>query len=139
MTSPWTPQLTERLTELWSGALSASQIGTELGVTKSAVVGKAYRLELPARMSPILYGNKARVTPPRKKTLASATPPHMARLLATKFRPARACLWIEGERGVDFKLYADAPRCHEKVKPGSSYCPFHHDRCNIKLQPRRAA
>lgn len=42
-----------KLRELWNEGLSASKIGKRLGCTKNAVVGRAHRIELPDRGSPI--------------------------------------------------------------------------------------
>ncbi|MDP6389717.1 MAG: GcrA family cell cycle regulator [Alphaproteobacteria bacterium] len=50
----WTEARVERLRDLWNGGLSASQIAAELGdVTRNAVIGKAHRLGLSSRPSPI--------------------------------------------------------------------------------------
>ncbi len=49
----WPDEIIIRLRELWSEGHSTAEIGRRLGVTKNAVVGKAHRLELPARPSPI--------------------------------------------------------------------------------------
>lgn len=42
-----------RLQELWAEGHSANEIGRKMGRSKNAVVGKAHRLNLPARESPI--------------------------------------------------------------------------------------
>ena len=49
----WTDERLEKLRKLWDKGLSISQIGEELGVTRNAVAGKAHRLKLPKRQSPI--------------------------------------------------------------------------------------
>ena len=49
----WTEDQIDQLKELWGEGLSTSEIGRKLGVTKNAVVGKAHRLGLPPRPSPI--------------------------------------------------------------------------------------
>ncbi len=49
----WTEETIARLRELWEQGLSTAEIGRTLGFTKNAVVGKAHRLQLPARPSPI--------------------------------------------------------------------------------------
>ena len=49
----WTEERIQTLTALWEEGLSASEIGKALGVSKNAVVGKAHRLKLAARPSPI--------------------------------------------------------------------------------------
>lgn len=43
----------ERLRGLWDAGWSASRIGRHLGCTKNAVIGKAHRLKLKPRPSPI--------------------------------------------------------------------------------------
>jgi GcrA cell cycle regulator len=49
----WTDERIQELTDLWQQGFSASEIGKRLGVSKNAVVGKAHRLNLPSRPSPI--------------------------------------------------------------------------------------
>ncbi len=49
----WTDAVILSLRALWDEGLSTAEIGRRLGVTKNAVVGKAHRLVLPARPSPI--------------------------------------------------------------------------------------
>lgn len=60
---PWNEKRVARLTELWLDGVSAGQIGNDLGVSKNAVVGKAHRMRLPGRPSPILR-NVPRATAP---------------------------------------------------------------------------
>src|SRR5690242_21655410 len=49
----WAEETIVRLRALWDEGLSTAEIGRRLGVSKTAVVGKAHRLDLPARPSPI--------------------------------------------------------------------------------------
>ena len=49
----WADETIIRLRELWDEGHSTAEIGRRLGVSKNAVVGKAHRLDLPARPSPI--------------------------------------------------------------------------------------
>ena len=49
----WTEERLKTLKNLWDEGLSISQIGEKLGVTRNAVAGKAHRLGLPKRQSPI--------------------------------------------------------------------------------------
>jgi GcrA cell cycle regulator len=51
---PWTDEQIEQLKTRWEGDDSTAEIARELGMSKSAVVGKAHRLGLPGRPSPIL-------------------------------------------------------------------------------------
>ncbi|MDD2877437.1 MAG: GcrA family cell cycle regulator [Acidiphilium sp.] len=49
----WTDDIIIRLRSLWDEGLSTAEIGRRLSISKNAVVGKAHRLDLPARPSPI--------------------------------------------------------------------------------------
>ncbi|WP_018980054.1 GcrA family cell cycle regulator [Saccharibacter floricola] len=68
----WTEELIARLRDLWSQGLSTAEIGRQLSITKNAVVGKAHRLELPPRPSPIRNrSSEDGSTPPRKRSTTS--------------------------------------------------------------------
>ena len=83
----WTDERIEKLTKMWEGGATASQIAEELGgVSRNAVIGKAHRLGLKARPSPVKPNDKpdapaAPVAKPAKP--ASDTP----RAEATAPRP----------------------------------------------------
>ena len=65
----WADETIIRLRELWSEGHSTAEIGRRLGVSKNAVVGKAHRLDLPARPSPIRREGERppmRTGPPRR-------------------------------------------------------------------------
>lgn len=50
----WTDERIDRLKNLWSNGMTASQIADELGgVSRNAVIGKAHRLGLQSRPSPV--------------------------------------------------------------------------------------
>jgi GcrA cell cycle regulator len=49
----WTEETIARLRGLWDEGHSTAEIGRRMGISKNAVVGKAHRLNLPARPSPI--------------------------------------------------------------------------------------
>jgi GcrA cell cycle regulator len=56
----WTDERIETLTKMWEGGSTASQIADELGgVSRNAVIGKAHRLGLKARPSPVKPTDKA--------------------------------------------------------------------------------
>lgn len=65
----WTDERIEKLTKMWEGGSTASQIADELGgVSRNAVIGKAHRLGLKARPSPVKPNEKpARPAPAPKK------------------------------------------------------------------------
>lgn len=51
--SVWPEERIERLRELWDEGHSSAEIGRLMGTTKNAIVGKAHRIDLPSRPSPI--------------------------------------------------------------------------------------
>ena len=56
----WTEERIERLKAMWTEGATASQIADELGgVSRNAVIGKAHRLGLEARPSPVKPGGRA--------------------------------------------------------------------------------
>ena len=56
----WTEERIEKLTKMWEGGSTASQIAEELGgVSRNAVIGKAHRLGLKARPSPVKPNDKS--------------------------------------------------------------------------------
>ena len=64
----WTETAITDLRRLWDEGHSTAEIGRRLGVSKNAVVGKAHRLELPPRPSPIRRaGRPARRSAPRPR------------------------------------------------------------------------
>ena len=65
----WTDERIEKLTKMWEGGATASQIADELGgVSRNAVIGKAHRLGLKARPSPVKANEKPARPAPQKKT-----------------------------------------------------------------------
>jgi GcrA cell cycle regulator len=88
----WTEERIERLKTMWEKGMTASQIAEDLGgVSRNAVIGKAHRLDLQARPSPVKAndadGSKAearKAAAPRPKPVAPAPKP------APAVRPAPA-------------------------------------------------
>ena len=68
---PWDDDNVSRLRELWDQGLPTAQIGKLLGFTKNAVVGKAHRIGLERRPSPI---RRTAVKPDRKKARSPVIP-----------------------------------------------------------------
>ena len=60
----WTEERIERLKKMWHDGATASQIADELGgVSRNAVIGKAHRLGLEARPSPVKPGEEKEKKP----------------------------------------------------------------------------
>lgn len=153
MSMDWTPEASERLRALWTAVprLSTAEIGRRMGVTKSTIVGRAHRMKLPARPSPIRPASAvdAEQRPPRRRDgpkrqgaaslpavlLAHRDPPEAAEpdlaaapsARAPRVVPAgagRTCQWIHGSaRGVD-TVFCGAP-----AVAGGSWCAAHRARC----------
>lgn len=94
----WTDHRIEELKKLWSDGRTASQIADFLGdVTRNAVIGKAHRLGLSSRPSPI-----------KRKTFV---------LPSTHDRMCQWPIGNPGESGFRF--------CDQTADPGRPYCPNH--------------
>ena len=85
----WTDERIEKLTKMWEGGATASQIAEELGgVSRNAVIGKAHRLGLKARPSPVKPNEKADAPAPAAKPPKPA--PDVPRAESVPPRPAPA-------------------------------------------------
>ncbi|MCP5396193.1 MAG: GcrA cell cycle regulator [Sphingomonadaceae bacterium] len=70
----WTDERIATLKKMWEGGSTASQIAEELGgVSRNAVIGKAHRLGLKSRPSPVKANDKKKA--PAKKSAAPAAKP----------------------------------------------------------------
>jgi len=86
----WTEDRIAVLKAGWEGGMTASQIAEKLGegVTRNAVIGKAHRLGLESRPSPVKAGED---TPaPAKPAASVAPPPQTASTAAPSAAPATA-------------------------------------------------
>jgi len=84
----WTDERIEKLMKMWEGGSTASQIAEELtGVSRNAVIGKAHRLGLKARPSPVKATDKTDVPAAVVTTAAVSAPPPPA---PKRIRPIEA-------------------------------------------------
>ena len=77
----WTDERIDKLKALWEKGMTASQIAEELGgVSRNAVIGKAHRLGLQSRPSPVKSGDAPRKKSSAKKASAAkpSAPPQAA-------------------------------------------------------------
>jgi len=82
----WTEERIERLKKMWADGSTASQIADELGgVSRNAVIGKAHRLGLEQRPSPVKAGEEK-----EKKAAAPAAAAPVARPAPKAAAPAAA-------------------------------------------------
>jgi GcrA cell cycle regulator len=77
----WSDEVIGQLRALWAEGHSTAEIGRRLGVTKNAIVGKAHRLDLPARPSPIRRDPDA--TPMRRAAVRRVEGPTLPPLPST--------------------------------------------------------
>ena len=72
----WTDERIDQLKRLWESGMTASQIADELGgVSRNAVIGKAHRLGLQARPSPVRANDVGSTPAPDADRPAPATAP----------------------------------------------------------------
>jgi GcrA cell cycle regulator len=132
----WSEADKERLRALWiqQPPLSTREIGLAMGLSKNQVVGKAHRLKLPARPSPIGVhgpahpgfrgGRKPKPRPAMAAAVPRLAPPPPAPVAPP--RPSgRTCQWIYGEPAGKATRFCDAPGLR-----GSAYCAAHHALCH---------
>ena len=141
----WSSERIEQLRSLWHDGLSASQIASHLGgITRNAVIGKAHRLGLTGRPSPIKNRSisVARPRPPRRprvehapvQRVVAAAPVHQTRHveppqpIELENMPGatiltltdRICKWPIGDpRHPDFHF------CGRASAEGLPYCTDH--------------
>ena len=77
----WSDDIIAQLRAFWAEGLSTAEIGRRLGVTKNAIVGKAHRLDLDARPSPIKREHEA--PPPRRVAVRRMEGPTLPPLPST--------------------------------------------------------
>ncbi len=120
----WTDELIEQLKTLWADGLTTGDIGKRLGISKNAVVGKAHRLGLKGRPSPIKRdtagegGVAGEVAKPKPK--AKAKPPEPKKIRSLVDLSANTCRWPIGdpkEAGFHF--------CGGNAMSGKPYCAEH--------------
>jgi len=111
----WTEERVALLKECWAEGLSASQIAERLGggTTRNAVIGKAHRLGLAKRPSPIKRSPEGS----QKAKTPRATPKKGATVLDLTERMCRWPIGHPGERDFHF--------CGRKTVQGLPYCAEH--------------
>ncbi len=125
----WTDDRIEKLKALWDAGQSASQIAKELGegVTRNAVIGKAHRLGLKSRPSPV-KSDKVKAKAPARRTAKKDTKQLISLLDLTD----RMCKWPIGHPGD-----ADFHFCGKNAEPGMPYCAGHCAEAYQAQPPRR--
>jgi GcrA cell cycle regulator len=153
-TMDWSQEAIATLRALWDEGHSTAEIGRRMGVSKNAIVGKAHRLNLPARPSPIRRDGPAapraasprpqapRALPPARPMIAppprpaiQAPPPAPAPQPVVRAFPrlgTRSCCWPIGEPGT-----AGFRFCTSEAILAKPYCPEHAAMAYVKPRDRR--
>src|SRR5262245_41057642 len=107
----WTEERIDRLKTMWTKGATASQIAEELGgVSRKAVIGKAHRLGLESRPSPVKAGEE-------KEKKAKPTPaPKAAKPVAPKPAPAP----MASKPGTADAAHSPAPAPAAQQRPAQS-------------------
>ena len=138
----WTEEKTDKLKELWGKGQTASQIAEIIGgVTRNAVIGKAHRLNLSAKIkttSAISQGIRAKKSNNNQILWRGRRNRFKSLLLDKNFEPAKnlqleeltddTCKYMEGH--PDEK---ESSFCGRKNVEKFSYCPLH---LMIVFQPK---
>jgi len=154
----WSVEAIERLRALWAEGHSTAEIGRRMGISKNAVVGKAHRLSLPARPSPIRRELGVPATPrpqparvprpaglaprstlpapapmPAPASVAPAAAPRPAVVRSfPRLGPVRSCCWPIGEPGQPGFRF-----CSSEALTGKPYCAEHASVAYVKARDRR--
>ena len=140
----WTEEKIEKLKELWGKGNTASQIaGIIGGVSRNAVIGKAHRMSLSAKIKhrKINYSNQVNENSleglPRKRSRKSK---FRSLVLEKNFEPAKnlsleelteyTCKYMDHDKHPN---ETDATFCGRKTVEKFSYCPLH---LMIVFQPK---
>lgn len=124
----WTDDRVALLKKLWGEGKTAAEIASELGgVTRNAVIGKAHRLKLSNRVSPIQQNKKVAVVanetaarPPKRIQKVPLQDNRQGKSL-TDLKP-QECRWPLGDPREEsfgfcgYKIIAGLPYCAEHAK-----------------------
>ncbi len=115
----WNDEVIARLRALWDEGHSTAEIGRRLGVSKNAIVGKAHRLSLPPRPSPIKRSAGETTRPAStRRAVGSTLPPLPAHDAAPHRKAVAATLPPTSSPATSRPAVASAPaRMPEAAAP----------------------
>ena len=113
----WTDERLEELKKLWAQGLSISQIGEALGVSRNAIAGKAHRMGLPKRPSPI---SKPKAKKPQVEPVVEEQDLPLRLELRQLVWSRSKCCWPTGDPKKNGFVF-----CGDTVVPGKPYCLPH--------------
>ena len=115
----WDNLKLKKLEDLWKQGLPISKIGEILGVSRNSVAGKAHRMGLPKRTSPISSAKKENLSGEKNNQTSDQDIPLKIKLRGVQWSRVKCC-WPEGDpKQNNFKF------CGEDIFPGRPYCDKH--------------
>ena len=137
----WNEEKVNKLKELWGSGKTASQIAEIIGgISRNAVIGKAHRLKLSAKIKTRIAGsnlNSENKTPRLSSTKKSRKFKFQSLLLDKNFEPAKNLTLEElTEETCKYMIHEDPKKeghpdldgsffCGRKNVEKFSYCPLH--------------
>lgn len=121
----WTDERVSLLKQLWGEGKTAAEIAKALGdgVTRNAVIGKAHRLKLSSRLSPIQQNTKPVAKSseaPKIKKPQVRQPEFKGKSVKMVDLESQMCRWPNGDpRDDDFSF------CGCQTAEGMPYCETH--------------
>ena len=117
--SVWDKKNLEKLKKLWDEGLPITKIGLELGVSRNSIAGKAHRLGLPKRNSPISKSGEPRKNKSISNFETSKELPLKILLREVEWSRNRCCWPIGDPKLPGFSF------CGTSIMPGRPYCEEH--------------
>ncbi len=115
----WNDSKLKELEDLWKQGHPISKIGEILGVSRNSVAGKAHRMGLPKRTSPISSAKKENSSVEKNNEISNINLPLKIKLRNVQWSRTKCC-WPEGDpKQNDFKF------CGQDIFPGRPYCDKH--------------
>ena len=115
----WNDAKLKELEDLWKQGHPISKIGEMLGVSRNSVAGKAHRMGLPKRTSPISSVKKENLSVEKNNETININLPLKIKLRSVQWSRTKCC-WPEGDpKQNDFKF------CGQDIFPGRPYCDKH--------------
>ncbi len=117
--SVWDEEKLNKLKKLWDEGLPITKIGIEIGVSRNAIAGKAHRLGLPKRNSPISKSGDPRKNQETTSKNTKQQLPLKIMLREVEWSRNRCCWPIGDPKLPGFSF------CGTSIIPGRPYCEEH--------------